>query len=46
MTAVPTTFFVDGQGRLVGQVYLGARDENAWREIIKSTLAELEQAGR
>lgn len=46
VTAVPTTFFVDGQGRLVGQVYLGARDENAWREIIKSTLAELEQAGR
>ena len=40
--AVPTTFFVDASGAMVGQVYVGARDANAWREIIMSTLAGLQ----
>ena len=40
--AVPTTFFLDGEGMMVGSVYVGARDDAAWREIIDSTLAEME----
>ena len=40
--SVPTTFFVDGAGRKVGSVFLGARDEAAWLKIINETLAGLE----
>ena len=42
LEAVPTTFFVDGTSRQVGSVYLGAKSEAEWREIISSTLAGLE----
>ena len=35
---VPTTFFVDGRGQMVGQVYVGFRDASAWRDIILNTL--------
>ena len=41
VAAVPTTFFVDAQGNRVGETYLGARDAQAWREIIQETLALL-----
>ena len=40
--AVPTTFFVDGSGSMVGRVYVGSRDADAWREIILSTLSGLQ----
>lgn len=40
--AVPTTFFVDGEGRMVGQVYMGSRSEDEWNAIIRDTLAGLE----
>ena len=40
--AVPTTFFVDGSGQRVGEVYIGSRAEEEWKEIITATLAELE----
>ena len=41
VAAVPTTFFVDAQGNRVGETYLGAKDAQAWREIIQETLALL-----
>ncbi len=41
VTAVPLTFFVDGTGRMVGEVYVGARDEAEWKEIILATLETL-----
>ena len=40
--AVPTTFFVDGAGNMVGRVYVGSRDADAWKEIILSTLSGLQ----
>ena len=40
--AVPTTFFVDGRGKMVGSVYVGSRSESDWEEIINSTLSGLE----
>ena len=40
--AVPTTFFLDANGLMTGEVYVGARDEDAWREIIRTTLAGME----
>ena len=40
--AVPTTFFVDGRGKMVGSVYVGSRSEADWEEIINSTLSGLE----
>lgn len=41
VSAVPTTFFVDGEGRLVGGVYLGGHSLEDWRSIVE---AELEGA--
>ena len=38
--AVPTTFFVDGDGNMVGKVFLGSRDAGDWREIIMNTLRQ------
>ena len=40
MTAVPTTFFVDGEGKVLGTV-VGARDKESWKELIDALLAEL-----
>lgn len=41
ISSVPTTFFVDETGTLVGQVYVGSRDYDAWSAIIQDTLALL-----
>lgn len=41
VSAVPTTFFVDKEGNLVGSAYAGARDLNTWSQIVDETLAEL-----
>ena len=41
ITAVPTTFFVDASGRLVGYAYQGARSYDAWKAILEETLASL-----
>ena len=38
---VPTTFFVDSEGKLVGDPVVGAKDKNAWTEIINERLAEV-----
>ena len=34
--AVPTTFFVDSSGRIVGKVYTGSRTLKQWQEIVES----------
>jgi thiol-disulfide isomerase/thioredoxin len=35
ISAVPTTLFFDSEGRLVGQVIIGARDKATWIEIFE-----------
>ena len=41
VSAVPETFFVDAQGNLVGDSYLGARDKAGWQQVIEEKLEEL-----
>ena len=41
ISAVPTTLFVDAQGRQVGQAYLGARTKAQWQSIVEGLLAQL-----
>lgn len=38
--AVPTTFFVDEEGRQVGSAYVQAMGKDQWVEVIESTLEE------
>ena len=40
--AVPTTFFVDSNGKQIGEVYLGARSRKDWQKIIDNLLAAQE----
>ena len=37
--AVPTTIFVDSNGKQIGEVYLGARSRKDWQKIIDDLLA-------
>ncbi|MBN2859233.1 MAG: TlpA family protein disulfide reductase [Sphaerochaetaceae bacterium] len=39
---VPTTFFVDSQGRLIGKEVTGSRSKEAWIEVIEGVFAEYE----
>ena len=41
ISAVPTTFFVDSEGRQVGYAYSGAQDKNGWIDIIEKMLVEV-----
>ena len=41
ISAVPTTFFVDETGAIVGGPYVGARNYSAWKQIIENELAKL-----
>ena len=41
ITAVPTTFFLDGEGRMVGKAYTGSRSESDWKAIIEAAAASL-----
>lgn len=36
--AVPSTIFVDKDGKVTGQMYLGARSQKAWQQIIDELL--------
>ena len=36
--AVPATFFVDNEGKILGQMYLGARSQKDWQKIIDELL--------
>ena len=38
MDAMPYTFFVNEEGKVVGGDYLGGRNEKQWREIIEEEL--------
>ncbi len=42
--AVPETFFVDSEGNIVGQVYLGAHSLADWTEIVEIELGHLKGA--
>ena len=42
--AVPTSFFVDSDGNLVGNVYTGSRSLEDWTEIVNQELEALEAA--
>ena len=42
--AVPTSFFVDSEGNLVGNVYTGSRSLEDWTEIVNQELEALEAA--
>lgn len=42
ISSVPTTFFVDSEGRQVGSAYMGAREKEDWITIIDSTLEEVQ----
>lgn len=41
--AVPTTIFVDKDGKQVGEAYSGAQDKTAWKLIIEKMLVEAQQ---
>lgn len=38
VTAVPETFFVDKDGNIVGEPYVGGRDFNQWKKVIETDL--------
>jgi thiol-disulfide isomerase/thioredoxin len=38
---IPTTFFVDSQGRQVGEMIIGSREKEVWAELIEQYLAML-----
>ncbi len=41
ITSVPTTFFVDENGKQIGSGYLGSKDKEAWAAILDEVLAEV-----
>jgi hypothetical protein len=40
--AVPATIFVDSKGNQIGQMYLGARNQQDWQKIIDKLLKDAE----
>lgn len=42
--AVPETFFVDREGNIVGEVYLGARSLEDWTAVVQKELNNLKEA--
>jgi thiol-disulfide isomerase/thioredoxin len=41
VTAIPCTFFLTGEGEIVGSVYYGSRSYNDWEQIIVPLLEEM-----
>ncbi len=41
ISAVPTTFFVDREGNIVGETYTGGRSYEDWKSIIEKELSEV-----
>lgn len=39
--SVPTTFFVDSKGNIVGESYVGARDKDGWKDIIEQVQSSM-----
>jgi hypothetical protein len=42
VNAIPTTIFVDSQGRIVGEPLVGSRSEDAYRGEIEKILASIQ----
>ena len=40
---IPTTYFVDSSGMIVGEAAVGARDADAYEELVDSILKELDE---
>ena len=43
VNAVPTTIFVDSEGKRVGEVCMGSRSKEEWAKLIEAKLTELEE---
>ncbi|MDD3167908.1 MAG: TlpA disulfide reductase family protein [Eubacteriales bacterium] len=41
--AIPASFFVDSDGNIVSEFYIGSRDKKAWADLIDKTLESLKQ---
>lgn len=41
INAVPTSFFVDKDGNIVGEPYVGARDLEGWKAVVEQELSNL-----
>lgn len=41
--AYPETFFVNSEGEIVGDTYMGSHDLDGWKEIVEQELAALEE---
>ena len=41
VTGVPETLFLNGEGKIVGKAYLGARSYEQWQQIIEQMLSEV-----
>ncbi|MGI6069705.1 MAG: redoxin domain-containing protein [Blautia sp.] len=41
LTGLPTTYFVDQKGRMVGEPYTGSNDKEEWKKIVHKKLGEL-----
>jgi len=39
----PETFFVDGDGNVVGKTYVGSNNLEGWQEVVENELASLKQ---
>ncbi|MGI6150814.1 MAG: TlpA family protein disulfide reductase [Christensenellales bacterium] len=39
---VPTTYFVDGEGRIMGPAFVGARDYEGWSKVIDALLKDVD----
>lgn len=42
VTAVPTTFFIDSEGNVIGDTEVGAKEKETWKELIDTLLKEAE----
>lgn len=42
VTSVPLTVFLDSEGNMVGEVYMGARDKETWKLIIEQLLVQVQ----
>lgn len=42
ITAVPTTYFVDENGQIIGEPYVGSRDYDGWAAIVDDLLTNME----
>lgn len=42
--SIPESFFVDENGNIVGETYIGARDYKQWKQIVEEELSKLQDA--